>query len=179
MNMIIVIAALIAFAIAGAGYRVLRKITRPKLSVEDLNARIDIDWLSCSPLDRLLDPSEFEFLKRRGLSNERINALRAKRRSLFRMYMRQLTHEFNTAHTALQTVLVSSQVDRPDLARQLGKQKLLFYRGLVTVEVRLTMNALGFDSVPMPTMDLIRPLERLHQEFSRLMPQMAMSGAQA
>ena len=87
MNMIIVIAAVIALAIAVACYRALRKLTRPEVSSEDLNAWIDSDWQSCSPMERLLDPSEFEFLKKRGLSKERINALRAKRRSLFRMYL--------------------------------------------------------------------------------------------
>jgi len=173
------IAALIVLAIAGACYRALRKLTRPEVSSEDLNAWIDSDWQSCSPMERLLDPSEFEFLKKRGLSKERINALRAKRRSLFRMYMRRITHEFNVAHAALQSVLVASNVDRPDLAKELGRQKLLFYRGLINVEVRLTINALGFDRVSMPSMDLIRPLERLHQEFGRLVPQMAMSGAGA
>lgn len=171
------IAALFALAIAAVGLRVLRKITRPEVSSEDLNAWIDIDWQSCSPLERLLDPAEFEFLQKRGLSKARINQLRAKRRTLFRMYMRRLTHEFNTAHSSLKQVVVMSDVDRPDLARLLARQKLLFYRGLIGVEVRLAMNAMGFESVPVPSLALIRPLELLHMEFCNLVPEM--SGAQA
>jgi hypothetical protein len=142
-----------------------------------LNAWIDIDWQSCSPLERLLDPAEFEFLERRGMSKARIDALRAKRRELFRMYMRRLAHEFNLAHAALQSVLLTTEVDRPELARKLAQQRLLFYRGLIGVEVRLTLNALGFDSVPVPSLSLIRPLERLHLEFCSLAPDL--SAAQA
>jgi hypothetical protein len=142
-----------------------------------LNAWIDIGWQARSPLERLLDPAEFEFLQKRGVSEARIRELRAKRRKLFRMYMRRLTHDFNVAHAALQTVVVTASVDRPDLARELGKQRLLFYRGLIGVEVRLTLNALGFDSVPVPSLALIRPLERLHLEFSSLVPDL--SAAQA
>src|SRR5262249_17523032 len=128
---VILIAALVVFAIAGAGFRVLRKLTHPQVSPEDLNAWIDVNWRSGSPLERLLDPAEFEFLQERGLSKARIKELRAKRRALFRMYMRRLTHEFNVAHAALETVVVTATVDRPDLARELGKQRLLFYRGLI------------------------------------------------
>jgi hypothetical protein len=174
---VIWISALCALATAGACFRVLRKLTRPQVSSEDMNAWTDIDWHSCSPLERLLDPSEFEFLERRGLSKARIDALRAKRRALFRMYMRRLTNEFNLAHAALLSVLVSTEIDRPDLTRELALQRLLFYRGLIGVEVRLTLNALGFDSVPAPSLSLIRPLERLHLEFCSLVPDL--SAAQA
>ena len=174
---IIWIAALVALTMAGACFRVLRKLTRPQVSSEDLNAWIDISWQSCSPLERLLDPSEFEFLRKRGLSKARIDELRAKRRSLFRMYMRRLTHEFNMAHAALGTLLVTTGADRPELASELGRQRLLFYRGLIGVEVRLTLNALGFDNVPVPSLALIRPLERLHMEFCNLVPDLSAAGA--
>lgn len=174
MNMTVIwISSLIALALAGACFHVLRKLTRPRLSSEDLNEWIDITWQAGSPIERLLDPSEFEFLRKRGLSKERVQQLRAKRRSLFRMYMRRLAHDFNVADAALKTVLVTANVDRPDLARELGRQRILFYRGLIGVEMRLTLNALGFDSMPLSSLELIRPLERLHLEFSRLVPDLA------
>src|SRR5437870_726430 len=120
------IGILIALVMAGISVWLLRKLTRPEVSSEDLNAWIDLDWRSCSPLERLLDPSEFAFLQKRGVSQARIGELRARRRTLFRMYMRRLTREFNVAHDALKTALVTSEVDRPDLARELGRQRLLF-----------------------------------------------------
>jgi hypothetical protein len=141
-----------------------------------LNDWSDINYQASSPIERLLDPSEFEFLRKRGLSRHRIEQLRAKRRSIFRMYLRRLTYEFNAAHAALQAVLITAPIDRPELARELGKQRFLFYRGLIGVEVRLRLNALGFDGVPVPSLELIRPLERLHLEFCALVPDLA--GAQ-
>ena len=169
---VILIGSLIALALGGACFRALWKLTRPQASAEDLNDWININWEASSPIERLLDPSEFEFLRKRGLTKERIQQLRAKRRSLFRSYIRRLTHEFNLAHSALATVLVTATVDRPDLARELGRQRLLFYRSLIVIEMRLTLNALGFDCVP-TSLDLIRPLERLHLEFCSLVPDMS------
>jgi hypothetical protein len=167
------IAALLALAIMAASVCLLRKLTRPQVSADDLHTWIDLNWQSCSPLERLLDPAEFAFLQKRGLSKKRIAALRAKRRTLFRMYMRRLTQEFNTAYSALHSVLLTTGADRPDLARELARQRLLFYRGLIVVEWSLALSALGFDSVPSPSVALIRPLERLHLEFSHLVPDMS------
>jgi hypothetical protein len=123
-----------------------------------------------SPLERLLDPAEFDFLQQRGLSGARIYKLRVRRRKLFRMYMRRLTIEFNTAHAALKALLVSAEVDRPDLVRELGRQRILFYRGLLEMEVRLMLHALGFTTVLAPSLSLIRSLEGLHAGFRSLMP---------
>jgi hypothetical protein len=174
---VIWIASLIALGLAGASFLALRKLTHPRVSSEDLNAWIDRNWQASSPIERLLDPSEFEFLRKRGLSRARIQQVRAKRRSLFRIYMRRLTHEFNRAHATLHTALLTANIDRPGLVAELGRQRLLFYRGLIGVEVHLTLNALGFDSVPVPSLQLIRPLERLHIEFCNLVPDL--TGAQA
>src|SRR5438045_2946259 len=109
---LIYIAVMVALAVAGTCLHFLRKLTRPQVNSDDLNAWIDISWESSSPLERLLDPSEFEFLRKRGLSEARICELRTKRRSLFRMYMRRLTHEFNLAYAALQTAAVTGDADR-------------------------------------------------------------------
>lgn len=169
---VIWLASLIALATAGACFGALRKLTRPRVSSADLNAWIDINWQSCRPMERLLDPSEFEFLRHRGLSKQRIQQLRARRRALFRMYLRRLTHEFNSAHDALRRAVVNSSVDRPDLARELCRQRLVFYRELIGVEVRLSLNSMGFYSPP--SLELIRSLERLHLDFCRLAPAMAL-----
>ena len=167
---VIWIASLIALALVGASFLALRKLTHPQVSSEDLNAWIDTNWQASSPIERLLDPSDFEFLRKRGLSAGRIKRLRATRRSLFRIYMRRLTHEFNMAHNTLQAALLTANIDRPDLVAELGRQRFLFYRGLIAIEMNLTLNALGFDSVPVPSLKLIRPLERLHMEFCNLVP---------
>jgi hypothetical protein len=162
------IAVFISGVLGAASFLVLRRLTLRRVAVEDLNAWIDFEWRSTGPLERLLNPAEFELLSERGLSRQRVRQLRARRRTLFRMYLRRLTGEFNTAHASLQMVLVTAEIDRPDLARELNHQRLLFYRGLLGVELRLLLNAAGFDAVP--SLELLRPLERLHVEFCRLVP---------
>jgi hypothetical protein len=172
---IIYLASLIALASGGACLWIVRRITGAQASAKDLDAWIDINWQTCRPIERLLDPTEFEFLRGKGMSKQRISKLRTERRKLFRMYLRRLTHEFNHVHSGLQLAMVRSTTDRPDLAKELGRQRAIFYKHLVMVEVRLAMNAAGFDCLP--SMELIRPLERMHLEFRSLVP--AMSGAQA
>jgi len=164
----IAIASLVAFAIGGACFLVLRKLTLARAAFEDLNAWTELEHQTTGPLERLLDPAEFEHLLQRGMRREQVRQLRARRRRLFRMYLRRLTEEFNTAHELLQMVLVTAGEDRPDLVRELNQQRLLFYRGLIAVELRLTLNALGFEAAP--TLELLRPLERLHLEFCRFLP---------
>jgi hypothetical protein len=169
MNVYLIVIAVVTATMVGVScFRFLRKLTNPQVSSEDLNAWIDLNWQSSRALDRLLDPNEFAFLRKRGLSQSRVKELRAKRRKLFRMYLRRITHEFNTANAALQMLMVHSTSDRPDLAQLLATQRVQFYRGLVGVEFKLMLNACGFDAVP--TLELIRPLERLRDEFCRMAP---------
>jgi len=168
-------ASLGALLTGGACFWFLWRITSSSSTAEDLDAWIDVSWQSSRPIERLLDPAEFDFLRRRGLSKKRINELRTKRRTLFRMYLRRLTQEFNAVHAALRAVMAESSVDRPDLMRELGRQRLLFYRYLIGVELRLVINSFGFETTP--SLALIQPLERLHLEFCNLVP--VASGAQA
>ena len=165
------IALLVSLTIGVACLLILRRLTLPRVAVEDMNCWVDGSCCTAHALQRLLDPAEFAHLRRRGLSAARIRELRARRRSLFRTYLRRLTQEFNTAHYSLQMVLVSAGCDRPDLARELNHQRLLFYRGLIAVELRLALHALGFEAAP--SLKLLVPLERLHLEFCRLMPSAA------
>ena len=84
------------------------------------------------------------------------------------MYVRQLSQDFNAAHNALELLLLQAPDDRPDLVRELSHQRLLFYRGLIGINVTLALHVLGFDAVP--SLQLLAPLERLHLEFCRLVP---------
>jgi hypothetical protein len=74
-------------------------------------------------------------------------------------------------------ILVSAGVDRPDLARELVRQRLFFYRALAVAEFRLALNAVGFDSVRVPSLELVRPLALLHVEFCRLAPELSAARA--
>jgi hypothetical protein len=148
--------------------RLLRNLTNPRVSSEELGSWIDINVHSCRPLERLLNPVDFEFLRKRGMSRRRILQVRSERRRLFRMYLRRLTSDFNMVCGAMSEVLVHSAVDRPDMARNLGVQRIVFYRRLVEIELRLRVSALVFDTAL--SLDLIRPLQTMHAECCRLLP---------
>jgi len=174
MNLIFIGFLVVAAACWGF-YLALRKLTRPRVSTAEMNDWIDMSWQNCRPIERLLDPAEFHFLHVRGLSKQRIKQLRSQRQKLFRLYLRRLTHEFNMLHGALAAAMVQSATDRPDLWRELSRQRMLFYRRLVGVEFRLALYPLGFDRKP--ALELIRPLQELQVQFRELVPVMA--GVQA
>jgi hypothetical protein len=117
---------------------------------------------------RLLDPMEFQYLRKKGLSEKRIGQLRVQRRKLFRLYLRGLRHDFNSVHATLKAAIMNSASDRPDLAGELARQRIEFYRALLGAEVRLALYAAGFNTTP--SMDLLRPIECLHLRIGELMP---------
>ena len=126
----------------------------------------DHSWRDYRPLHRLLDPADFAFLRRRGIGEERIRRLRTERRRIYRLCLRSLAQDFNQVHRTLNIILVHSPVDRPDLAAELGRQRVTFYRNLMKVEFRLVLNAAGFDR--MPVIDLLQPLEILQTQLRML-----------
>ncbi len=171
----IYLAVLILVSTGASCLWMMYRLVKPRPHAEDLDSCADVHWRTSQPIERLLDPAEFEFLRRRGLSAARINALRVKRRQLFRMYLHSLTQEFNAVHNALKLIVVQSETDRADLARELARQRILFYRHLTLIRIHLLLSALGMEMAP--TIELIRPLERLRTEFLLLAP--AVSGARA
>ena len=128
---------------------------------------MDISWRDYRPFHRLLDPADFEFLRRRGVGAARIEKLRSERRTIYRLCLRQVAHDFNRVHRMLSMILVQSHVDRPDLAAELARQRLTFYRGLLLAEFRLALHGWG---VNMPAIDLLAPLEILQTHLRMLAP---------
>ena len=54
----------------------------------------------------------------------------------------------------------------PDLAAELTKQRITFYRNVLKVENWLVLNACGFER--MPAMDLLQPLEIMQAQIRQL-----------
>jgi hypothetical protein len=59
------------------------------------------------------------------------------------MCLRSLAGDFNTIQRALNLALVQSNTDRPDLAAEIARQKVKFYRNLLVAEAWLTLHACG------------------------------------
>jgi hypothetical protein len=162
----ILIAGVLGTLLSGAVVvLLLRTFYITRISQAEASQGMDLSWRDYRPLHRLLDPADFEFLRRRGVNEARIKTIIAERRKIYRLCLRSLACDFNSVYRALNLVLIHSRVDRPDLAAELAKQRLTFYRSLMLVEFRLAVHRWGFS---LPTVDLLQPLEILQSQLRML-----------
>jgi hypothetical protein len=152
----------------------LYRLTHPCLSSQDLNAWIEVQAESWKPLERLLDPTEFEFLRRLGPGRRRVRKLRARRRTLFRIYIRRLVAEFNSTTQCLRDAQARRGDKRTDLAQTVTRQRWQFYRTLANIEMLLILDAQGWSDSG-PSLELLHKLESLHLECRALVPASAES----
>ena len=110
------------------------------LSQESLAARY-------RPMFRLLDESDCGFVASGFPGNANLRRFRAERRSLFRVYLRNLGADHARIVGAIRDLLVASQLDRPALAKALYRCQLMFALAMVSVEFKLQLHALGIGSV--------------------------------
>lgn len=165
--MMIFFGALAALLVAGAAVvLLLRSFFNTRVSFAETMERAEVSWRDYRPMQRLLDPADFEYLRRKGIGAERIQKLKVQRRKLYRASLRNMAGDFNQVHQALSLLLIHSQGDRPELAAELARQRFVFYRNLLTAEFRLTLNACGIES--MPAVDLFAPLAALQSQFQQL-----------
>jgi hypothetical protein len=160
---LILIGALATLVLAAATVLLLRTSF---ISRTELSERTDLSWKDYRPLDRLLDPADFDYLREKGVSENRIKRLRVERRKIYHLCLRSLARDFNQIHAALNLVVVQSPVDRSDLVAQLARQRVTFYRNLMLVEFRLAMYACGFER--MPAVNLLQPVEILQAQLRQL-----------
>jgi hypothetical protein len=110
------------------------------LSQESLGARY-------RPMFRLLDESDCGFIASGFPGNSNLRRFRAERRSLFRVYLRNLGADHARIVGAIRDLLVQSQLDRPDLAKALYRCQLMFAMAMIMVEFKLQLHALGIGTV--------------------------------
>ncbi|MGD0299291.1 MAG: hypothetical protein ABSE86_19470 [Bryobacteraceae bacterium] len=108
------------------------------------------DWLdgfsleSYAPMRRLLDQSDFEFLKKQpGYRPALGKRLSAERRQAFIDYLWLMVGDFNQLLKLGRLMLVSSSVDRPEFARALWRQRITFYVSVCTIRCKLALAPLG------------------------------------
>lgn len=177
MSVTLLAGAVIALIALVATALLLRTFFTTCLSFAQSFDRSDLSWRDYGPLQRLLDPADFEFLRKRGISEQKIRKLRRERRQIYRLCLRSLAGDFNHVQHALNLVLVQSETDRPDLVAILARQKLTFYRNLMMAEAALVIHACGIDR--MPAMDLVQPFHALREQLQQLAPAQAFAGASA
>ncbi len=99
------------------------------------------------PMYRLLDESDCGFVSAGFPGSTTLRRFRAERRSLFRVYLRNLGADHGRIVGAMRDLLVESQMDRPDLAKALYRCQLMFALAMISVEFKLQLHALGIGTV--------------------------------
>jgi len=135
---------------------------------------VDPDWLrnysvsSYRPMERLLDERDVAFLQSHpGYEANMEKKLRADRRRVFRMYLRNLGRDFNRLHHALRLLALHSPQDNPELAKTLIRQKFVFFAGYLAARVKLELYAAGIGSVDVR--GLVSTLDTMHTELHGLL----------
>lgn len=96
------------------------------------------------PMFRLLSDDDMGFVS----SNRKLySELRTKRRNLFRGYLRCLTRDYSRLLAGVRRAMVQSGMDRPDLARALARNRMLFAIAICKIEFRLALHATGIGAV--------------------------------
>ena len=115
------------------------------------------------PMLRLLSDEDLAFLPAQSPLRA---GLRARRRALFRGYLRCLTRDYGRLLAGVRYTMVQSGTDRPDLARALAKNRVLFAIAICKVEYRLALHAAGIGHIEIG--GLVEALEALCSQASLL-----------
>jgi hypothetical protein len=167
-TMIIIASAVGSLIAAVAIVLLLRTLRSSRISNSDAPDQMELSWRDYRCLNRLLDPADFEFLRRRGICESQVERLRVERRKIYRLCLRSMAQDFNAMHRALCVGLIQSELDRPELVTELARQRAAFYRRLVIAHFRLTLHGFGLER--MPQIDLVKSLEVLQIRLEMFAP---------
>jgi hypothetical protein len=160
MNLLLIPAAgllLLSFAFVGLFARLF---SRDRISRFPDDADEMFSFARYRAMDRLLSEDDQNFLRSQpGWNRRKEKNFRKARVKILRAYAHQLAADFHKISKAIKLLMVTSEVDRPDLAGLLMKQKFLFVVGMISVEFKLTLYGFGWRSVDVR--DLMRTLEAM------------------
>ena len=138
---------LVPFAVALlAAFIVLFRIllTRPRHTEASVKWLDNFSLETYSPMQRLLDPADIEFLASQpGYRPEIGKRLMAERRKIFRNYLHLLIADFNQLIGLGKLMVVYGSTDRADLAGILWRQQVSFYALVFAVECKLALQPLS------------------------------------
>ena len=155
------VAAVLVATFVALFFRLASRFDAKLLSPEWLD---DFSLESYAPMERLLDASDFEFLAAQpGYEPAIGKRLLAERREVFREYLSLLVRDFNQLHFFAKLMLVHSNRDRPDLARELLLQQVLFYRSVCILYCKVALYPLGWTPLDVPK--LLHALERMRTQL--------------
>jgi hypothetical protein len=117
------------------------------------------------PMLRLLSDADLDFASASPVLRGKI---RARRREMFRGYLRCLTKDYAQLLSGVRRMMVESGADRPDLAKALAKNRLMFTLALCRIELHLQLHVLGLGKVDVS--GLVEALDALRGAVSVMTP---------
>jgi hypothetical protein len=170
MDLILSVAALMCLAVGVATAFLLRKVI-----VGPNSLPVSVDWINdlsavrYRPMERLLSEEDERFLASQpGCNRKMVRRMRSERRRLFRGYLTCLSTDFSRVGAALRLIMTHAGHDRPDLAGILYKQQALFAIGMLNVQWRLALHALGLGTVDVS--GLVGAMEYMRLELRQMIP---------
>jgi hypothetical protein len=127
------------------------------------------------PMLRLLSDEDLAFVPGNTALSR---TLRARRRQLFRGYLNCLTRDYAHLLAGVRAAMAASGADRPELARALAKNRMLFACAICKVELRLALHAAGIGKVDVSA--LVEAMDRMSAQVRAMSaPPMVASGMMA
>jgi len=161
-------ASIVALALLWVVWRLLRDAT-----TRTVENSCDLDWLEefstarYRPMERLFSEEDFRFLRTQaGFEPGLERRLRRQRREIFRDYLRHLRRDFARLHRVARLLVLLSPEDRPDLAKDLVRLKLVFWCAMAAVEIRALLHY--WNLRPVDVSALLSTTERTHDCLRQL-----------
>ncbi len=127
------------------GFLTWRVLSRVRLPAARLSSgALAVSAERYRPMLRLLSDEDIDFIAANSALHR---TLKSSRRKLFRSYLRCLTRDYGCLLAGIRSAMASSGADRPDLARALAKNRMLFSLAVYRIEVRLALHSLGLGTV--------------------------------
>lgn len=121
-----------------------------------------VDGDQYRPMLRLLSDGDLRFMS----ADRRAGA---RRRTLFREYLRELTDDYGKLLAGVRLVMVGSAVERPDLARILVVNRLSFAMAACRLEIYLLLHSFGVMNSAILELEIFGLVDSVHL-LRRLFP---------
>ena len=168
MNSTLAVAALLVLAVATVFGVLFRKLASQR--------RFDPfspEWISkfsiarYMPMERLLLEEDYAFLSAQpGCDPSILRRLRSERRKIFRQYLRCLKKDFHRLESAVRLYMVHASEDKPEMAKALFRQRLVFTYAVLGVECRLLLHGFGLGAVDIR--GLVGSLDAMQSQLGQL-----------
>jgi hypothetical protein len=167
MTILFVVALVVTFVMAAFALLFWKLASRGDRE-PDAAAWLDTFSLdSYSPMERLLDKCDLDFLRSQPGYQPEIGArLMKERKKIFLGYLHHLIGDFNSLLRIARLMIVYSRQDRAEFAKALWRQQVAFYFAVSAVRVRVALYPHGWSALDIPK--LVGALATMRTQVERL-----------